>query len=200
MGPTALVPLRRKACCGFLSLLKIHCPRPGLNSWTLGPMTVTLTTRPPRAACWILCLLLYFIDITKGNVPFELCLWTHCVTILILGVYSIHLGECHLMWKPIVLQGANEMIIRRSIFLAECRIYTHRMTPLLRETEWKRECVHPYRQNRLLWRFGRVENRRWLFTFLGTVKRLNRMEELPPDVFMQAVHVYFAALTIRSSS
>jgi hypothetical protein len=26
MGPTDLVPLRRKACCGFLSLLKINRP------------------------------------------------------------------------------------------------------------------------------------------------------------------------------
>jgi hypothetical protein len=31
MRPMALLALRRKACCGFLSLLKIHFPRPGLN-------------------------------------------------------------------------------------------------------------------------------------------------------------------------
>jgi hypothetical protein len=31
VGPTALLPLRRKACRGFLSTLKIHRPRPGLK-------------------------------------------------------------------------------------------------------------------------------------------------------------------------
>jgi hypothetical protein len=31
MGPMALLPLRRKACCGFLSPMKIHRPRPGLT-------------------------------------------------------------------------------------------------------------------------------------------------------------------------
>jgi hypothetical protein len=35
MGPTALLPFRRKACCGFLSPLKIHRPRPGLNPRSL---------------------------------------------------------------------------------------------------------------------------------------------------------------------
>jgi hypothetical protein len=36
MGQTALLPFRTKACCGFLSLLKIHRSRPGPNSRTLG--------------------------------------------------------------------------------------------------------------------------------------------------------------------
>jgi hypothetical protein len=44
----ALLPLRRNACCGFLSPLKILCPRPGLKPWIFGPMASTLTTRPPR--------------------------------------------------------------------------------------------------------------------------------------------------------
>jgi hypothetical protein len=37
-GLTALLPLRRKACCGFLSPLKIHRPWSGLNPRTLGPV------------------------------------------------------------------------------------------------------------------------------------------------------------------
>jgi hypothetical protein len=49
MGPTSLLPLRRKSCYGFLSPLKIHRPRPGLNPRTLAPVVSTLTTRPPRA-------------------------------------------------------------------------------------------------------------------------------------------------------
>jgi hypothetical protein len=48
MGPTALLLLRRKLCYGFLSPLKIHWPRPGLNPRTLGPVASTLTTSPPR--------------------------------------------------------------------------------------------------------------------------------------------------------
>jgi hypothetical protein len=35
--------------CGFLSPLKIYPHRPGLNPLTLGPVTSTLSTRPPRA-------------------------------------------------------------------------------------------------------------------------------------------------------
>jgi hypothetical protein len=37
MRPTALFTIRRRACCGFLSSLKIRRPRPGLNPWTLDP-------------------------------------------------------------------------------------------------------------------------------------------------------------------
>jgi hypothetical protein len=43
MGLTALLPLR------FLSPLKIHQPRSGLNPRTLGPVASTLTTSPPRS-------------------------------------------------------------------------------------------------------------------------------------------------------
>jgi hypothetical protein len=49
MGPTALLPLRRKWCSGFLSPLKIQRPRSGLNPRTLGPVASTLTTSPPRS-------------------------------------------------------------------------------------------------------------------------------------------------------
>jgi hypothetical protein len=49
MGPTALLPLRIKSCYEFLSPLKIHRSRPVLNSRTLGSMSSTITTRPPRA-------------------------------------------------------------------------------------------------------------------------------------------------------
>jgi hypothetical protein len=48
MGPTALLTLRRKACCGFLSPLKIHLPRQGLSPRTLGPMANMLTVIPSR--------------------------------------------------------------------------------------------------------------------------------------------------------
>jgi hypothetical protein len=34
-------------CCYF----KIHCPWPGLNRRSLGPMPITLTTRPPKTTC-----------------------------------------------------------------------------------------------------------------------------------------------------
>jgi hypothetical protein len=42
MGPTALLPLRRKSCYGFLSPLRIYRPRTGLNPRTLGPVASTL--------------------------------------------------------------------------------------------------------------------------------------------------------------
>jgi hypothetical protein len=43
-GLPALLPLRRKACCGFLSPLKNPSPRPGLNP----QMASMLTFTPPR--------------------------------------------------------------------------------------------------------------------------------------------------------
>jgi hypothetical protein len=46
MGPTALLPLRRKSCYWFLSPLKIHSPRPSLNPRNL---------RPNRRSEWLLC-------------------------------------------------------------------------------------------------------------------------------------------------
>jgi hypothetical protein len=51
MGPTALLPLRRKWCYGFLSPLKIHRPRPGLNPRTLGPVASTRPPRTPPTCC-----------------------------------------------------------------------------------------------------------------------------------------------------
>jgi hypothetical protein len=50
MGLPAILPLGRKAYCGFLSPLKIHHPRPGLNPRTFGPMASTLfiTSRMER--------------------------------------------------------------------------------------------------------------------------------------------------------
>jgi hypothetical protein len=48
MGPTALLPLQRKWCSGFLSPLKIHRPRSGSNPRTLGPVASTLTVECTR--------------------------------------------------------------------------------------------------------------------------------------------------------
>jgi hypothetical protein len=63
MGPTALIPLRMKACCGLLSPLQIR-PRPGLNPRTLDPMATTLTITPPRTTTlklqWNVCCNLLF--------------------------------------------------------------------------------------------------------------------------------------------
>jgi hypothetical protein len=47
-GSTDLLPLRRKACCGFLSPLQIHCSWTGSNPRTLGPLASTITITPPR--------------------------------------------------------------------------------------------------------------------------------------------------------
>jgi hypothetical protein len=48
MGPTALLPLRRKACLRIFPLLKIRRLRPGLNPRTWVPEASTLTSRPPK--------------------------------------------------------------------------------------------------------------------------------------------------------
>jgi hypothetical protein len=49
MGPTALLPLRKKECC------RLYRPRPGLNPQGLGPVTSTLAITPPRTtSCMIL--------------------------------------------------------------------------------------------------------------------------------------------------
>jgi hypothetical protein len=49
MEPKPLLNLRRKSCYGFLSPLKIHRPRPGLNQRAFDPIASTIITRPPRA-------------------------------------------------------------------------------------------------------------------------------------------------------
>jgi hypothetical protein len=54
MEPTALLPLRRKSCCGSWSPLKIYRHRPDLNPRTLGPIPGTLTITPPRTTCTLL--------------------------------------------------------------------------------------------------------------------------------------------------
>jgi hypothetical protein len=48
MGLSALLPLRRKSCCGSLSPSKIHRPRPGFNTRTVCPMENTITITTPR--------------------------------------------------------------------------------------------------------------------------------------------------------
>jgi hypothetical protein len=48
MGPTALLPFRRKAWLRIFPLLKIRRLRPGLNPRTWVPEASTLTPRPPK--------------------------------------------------------------------------------------------------------------------------------------------------------
>ena len=48
MGPTALLPLRRKACWGFFRPEKSWRLRPGFNSWTWVLKGSMLTPRPPK--------------------------------------------------------------------------------------------------------------------------------------------------------
>jgi hypothetical protein len=54
MRPTALFPLRRKSCYGYLSPSKIHNPRPDLNPWTLRPIASMVIIRPPRTTIVLL--------------------------------------------------------------------------------------------------------------------------------------------------
>jgi hypothetical protein len=42
MGPSTLLPVWRNSCYGFLSALKIHRPRPGLNPRILAVIVITL--------------------------------------------------------------------------------------------------------------------------------------------------------------
>jgi hypothetical protein len=49
MEPQTLHPLRWQPCYVFFSSLKVHRPRPGVNSRTLGQMTSTITTIPSKA-------------------------------------------------------------------------------------------------------------------------------------------------------
>jgi hypothetical protein len=47
-GADGFTSLRRKSFYGLLSLLKIHCLRPGLNAPTSSLIASTTTARPPR--------------------------------------------------------------------------------------------------------------------------------------------------------
>jgi hypothetical protein len=66
-GWRRLLPLRRKAFCGFLSSLKIHRPRPGFNPRTLGLMASTLTRTPLRTTSCIVNTLHFKISVSKGD-------------------------------------------------------------------------------------------------------------------------------------
>jgi hypothetical protein len=68
--PTALLPLRRKWCSGFLSPLKIHRLQPGSKC----PVASTLTTSPPRAT------LLY----ATSSLILSHLLLEHCLSICLL--------------------------------------------------------------------------------------------------------------------
>jgi hypothetical protein len=48
MCPPALLPIRRKACCGLFIAIKNPSPWPGLNPRPLGPEASSLTTTPPK--------------------------------------------------------------------------------------------------------------------------------------------------------
>jgi hypothetical protein len=48
MEPMTLLPLRRKACCGFFIAHKNPSSRPGLNPLTLGLIASTLTITQPK--------------------------------------------------------------------------------------------------------------------------------------------------------
>jgi hypothetical protein len=62
MGPTALLPLRRKACWGFFTL-KVWRLRPGLNPWTWVPKVIVLNKRSLFAMVYFLCLFTYRRDV-----------------------------------------------------------------------------------------------------------------------------------------
>jgi hypothetical protein len=48
MGPPALLPIRRKLCCGFLAPLKIHRLCRVWTRYPWDPIATTVTTIPPR--------------------------------------------------------------------------------------------------------------------------------------------------------
>jgi hypothetical protein len=70
MGPTTLLPLLRKACCGYYSPLQMHRLRPFLNVRTLVPMASTLTIRPPRTT-----------RSTQGIIYFRYCIFINATDV-----------------------------------------------------------------------------------------------------------------------
>jgi hypothetical protein len=56
MGPSTLLSIRRKVCCGFVSPLKNPSLLPVLNPRLLGQVERTLTTRPSRQLISVLLL------------------------------------------------------------------------------------------------------------------------------------------------
>jgi hypothetical protein len=81
MESTTSLPLRRKLCCGFLSTLKIHRPRPGLNPRAVGRMANTTSTRPPRTT---------YTDILTWRIPPQICsLLPYCNRLYIYRCYVI---------------------------------------------------------------------------------------------------------------
>jgi hypothetical protein len=67
MGPPSLPSLRRKACCGFLSPLKIHRLFWAWACEPWGQMASTLNTRPPRTTLFVSCSASKFLSLTQQS-------------------------------------------------------------------------------------------------------------------------------------
>jgi hypothetical protein len=74
MGQTALLPLRRKARCGFFAQ-KIRLLRPGSNRLSWVPEASMLTTRPPKP---LKCFVVGFVTVGAHPPPPDICDWLDC--------------------------------------------------------------------------------------------------------------------------
>jgi hypothetical protein len=80
MGPTPLLSLR-KECLGFLSPLKIHRPRLGLNPLNLVPIARTLTIPPPKTTLVEprgVCRPTYLPHDWPTRKAFSIAVWSYC--------------------------------------------------------------------------------------------------------------------------
>jgi hypothetical protein len=112
MGQTALLPLRRKACWGFFSPLKIRRLRPGLNprTWVLKASTLPLDHR-------------------STYIGFVLRFWTllshiQCFIFVKLGWKAIRIKICHWGgWGGVEIPRQGRLFLPVNVDWKQCETF-----------------------------------------------------------------------------
>ena len=121
MGPTALLPLRRKACWGFFAL-KIRRLRPGLNprTWVLKASMLPLdhrshTTLVSYLLCWRRHVSaavghLQVQPTTRSRWKFRICTYTMIILCIVFLLYTFLWPEDGPQWpKHVVVSTINRI-------------------------------------------------------------------------------------------
>jgi hypothetical protein len=136
MGPTALLPLRKKACWGFFSPRKIWRLRPDLYPWTWVPGASMLTTRPPKPLCFTVTSNYRFCIYSPLCPPLHLAAADECckmrVSLNMESIILIYWYTCLLQlgWHPVavvhyIYTQTIHRITQWNIIFITIRIHKH---------------------------------------------------------------------------
>jgi hypothetical protein len=115
MGPPALIPIRRKVCCGFCIALKNPSPWLCSNPQPLGAVASTVTTTPPRRLSWVVVLSRIAMQFEAVLAPFmwSCHIFANLPVIYFLFVFKVR-RCCHLSSFTVVeftVSAVNYLIV-----------------------------------------------------------------------------------------